>query len=91
MRKLEKIFLEKWYTKEEILNHYNYIKYKNNENKKRYKQIEEKYKIEITEAKKHFKNIKVSLKWDWIWCNNKYWRIFIYFNDLTSSINFYSK
>lgn len=86
-RNLKEIFKEKWYSDDDIKTHYEYIKYKNNQNKLKYKEIEEKHKEEIEKAKKYFKKVKVSLKWDWIWCDNKYWRIFINFNDLEYSIN----
>ena len=89
-RNLKEYFKTK-YTDEEIENHYKAVKYKNDLNKIKYKKIEEEHKEELEKAKQYFKKVKVSLKWDWFWCNNKYWRIFIYFYDLDNSIKIYNK
>ena len=88
-RNLKDYFSQIWYSDEEINNHYKAIKYINNQNKIRYKKIEEEYKKEIIILKEYFKKVKVSLKWDWCWCNNDNWRIFIYFYDIENAIQFY--
>jgi hypothetical protein len=49
------------YSDEEIQNHYKAVKYKNDKNKVKYKQIEEEHKEELEKAKKYFKKVKVSL------------------------------
>lgn len=86
---LKEIFKAKWYSDEEIENHYKAVSYINNQNKERYKKIELEHKEDIEKLKQYFKKVKVSLKWDWAWCNNRNWRIFIYWNDLDNSIKFY--
>lgn len=83
-------FTKMWYSEEEINNHYKIIKYKNDKNKIKYKEIEEEHKKELEIAKKYFKKVKVSLHWDWFFCNTQFWnRLFIYFYDLEQSIKFY--
>lgn len=89
-RSLKEYFKEKWYNDEEINNHYKAVKYINDRNKEKCKQIKEEHKEEIEKVKKHFKKVKVSLKWDWVWCNiNLEDRVFIYFYDIDDSIKFY--
>ena len=95
-RNYKEIFKNKWYTEEEINNHYEYIKVRNDNNKVTYKKFESKYKVEIEKAKKFFKKVKVSLKWDWIWVettcikyDKTYTRMFIYFTDLDNAIKMY--
>ena len=89
MRNVREILISQWWTDENIKNHYEYIKMKNDKNKKTRKELQEKYKKEIEEVKKHFKNVSVSLVWDWVWANNQYWRIFIKFNNLDKRIEIY--
>ena len=85
-------FKKMWYSDEVIENHYKYKRYQNDKNKEIYKKIEEEHKEEIEKVKKYFKKVKVSLKWDWIWCNiNLTDRVFIYFYDIDDSIKFYNQ
>lgn len=88
-RNLKEYFKKMWYSDTDIKKYYEYKKYINDKNKERYKKIEEEHKQEIELIKEYFLKVKVSLKWDWVWCNNDNWRIFIYFYDLKNAINFY--
>lgn len=90
-RILRKCFKKKWYTEQEIEHHYNFIKFRNEQNKRRYKEIEDKNKEIIEKAKKYFKKVKVSLKWDWIWYNNDFCRMFLYFNEIENAILFFKE
>lgn len=79
--------LEKLYTKEQLDIHYENIRRINYKNKLRTEELKEKYKTEFEKAKKHFKKVKFSLVWDWLWLNNNWWRLFVSFNELDYYIN----
>ncbi len=89
-RDYKKIFKERWHTEEEINNHYEYIKRKNDNNKERLTKIKEEYIEEIERAKKYFKKVNPSLIWDWLWVTNHFWRMFVYWEDLEDYIKNHS-
>ena len=88
-RNLKEYFKTK-YTEDEIKNHYEIVKIRNKKNKERYEEIEKEYSQELKKAREYFKKVKPSLALDWFWCENNYWRLFIYFYDLEESILFYN-
>jgi hypothetical protein len=88
---LKEIFKDKWYSDEDIKNHYKAVKYINSKNKEKIDKLKIEYKEEFEKAKKYFKKVSFSLKWDWFWLNNKYWRLFVHFNELDFYINYERK
>jgi hypothetical protein len=62
MRNNLKEYFKTKYTEEEIKNHYQIVKMKNEKNREKYKEIEEEYKLELERARKYFKKVKPSLK-----------------------------
>jgi hypothetical protein len=88
MRKNEKYFLEKWYSKEEIDNHYKVIKINNDKNKEKRNNLEKEFSKEL-EKLKEIKSIKinyVSLLWDGVYIKTKYLdSVFIDFYDINNN------
>jgi Rps23 Pro-64 3,4-dihydroxylase Tpa1-like proline 4-hydroxylase len=83
-RNLKEYFKEKWYTDEEINNHYEYKKYLNKRNKEKLELEIEKHKKEIEIVKQFWIKVKPSLVWDWLWFNEKKWntRQFVRYSEI---------
>jgi len=82
-RNLKEYFKQKWYSDEQINNHYKMVEYLNKRNKEKLiKEIEE-HKEEIEKTKKYLTKVKPSLVWDWLWGNNE-WnvRIFVRYTEI---------